>query len=126
RRAEEEARAEARERTRAEQAEAEARDHLYLSLIAQARLEWRLNNVDEAERLLQGCEPERRGWEWHYLSNVNRTNLFPATSHAYRLIGGVHFSPDGRRLLFTGWAALAGAADRDAAPLEIWDALSGQ
>ncbi len=67
RRAEGKARDEAVERARAERAEGQALDHLYSSRLAQARLEWRLNNIPVARQLLEQCEPGRRGWEWHYL-----------------------------------------------------------
>ena len=71
RNAQERARAEARQRARAEQAEAKALDHLYFSQLAQARLEWRLNNIPAARQVLEQCDPRRRGWEWHYLQGVS-------------------------------------------------------
>ena len=43
---------------------------MYFSRIAQARLEWRLNNVGGMKQLLDKCDPGRRGWEWHYLRNI--------------------------------------------------------
>jgi WD40 repeat protein/tetratricopeptide (TPR) repeat protein len=117
-RAEGEAQAQAEARGRAVLAEAEARENLYISLIAQARLEWRLDNVAQAERLLEHCERRRRGWEWRYLRGVNRPDLLGATDPSLTLISGLAFSPDGLRLAFTGWGP--------GNPVEIWDAAAGK
>ena len=57
RRAEKKARDEAAAHHRADLAQEQARAELYLSNIAQARLEWRLNNVARAGQLLDHCEP---------------------------------------------------------------------
>jgi serine/threonine protein kinase/WD40 repeat protein/tetratricopeptide (TPR) repeat protein len=125
-RAEHEARNEKEARGRAERAEEDARNNLYLSLIAQARLEWRLNNVGAAERLLEHCEPARRGWEWHYLHGINHANLFGMPREGYTLITSVTFSPDGRHLAFTGWSHQANRGQEAPATVEIWDVWTGQ
>jgi tRNA A-37 threonylcarbamoyl transferase component Bud32 len=60
-RAEDRAEAAVSATSRALGAEEDARGSLYRGLIAQARLEWRLNHADHADQLLALCEPERRG-----------------------------------------------------------------
>jgi predicted esterase len=104
-------RAQAAERAAAETLE-QARNSLYYSLIARARLEWLASSPDEAERTLARCEPERRGWEWHFLRRLSRPEIVPdLTQHLWT--GELHpppgadlshaqalaFSADSRRLL---------------------------
>jgi WD40 repeat protein/Flp pilus assembly protein TadD len=126
RRAEGKVRDEADARRRAESAQEEARAHLYLSNVAQARLEWRLNNVAAAERLLEQCEPGRRGWEWHYLRGVNRPELFTIPNPDLSMVFGVAFSPDGRLLAFTGWDYYRNSDGHAPTPVEIWEVRRGQ
>jgi len=121
RRAEEKARAETRARGRAELAEGKARDNLYFSRIAQARLEWRLNNVAGAEQLLELCEPERRGWEWHYLQNLSHSELFGVDHPELTYISSVVFSPDGKQFAFTGYDPYRDREGRAPSPVEVWD-----
>jgi eukaryotic-like serine/threonine-protein kinase len=116
RRAEERAAAEARERTRADIAEGHALDNLYFSRLAQARLEWRINNSPFARQLLDGCDPPRRGWEWRYLENVSHPQLLDV-----ELPGGSRSSmpspsaPDGRQIA---------TASVDST-IRIWDTQTG-
>jgi WD40 repeat protein/serine/threonine protein kinase len=126
RRAEGKAQAEADSREQAEVAEGQARDGLYLSGIAQARLEWRLNNFVGAEQVLGACDPERRGWEWRYLRGVNRQELL--TRHAADLsyVGSVAFSPDGRLLACAGWDPYSTVKGRPLNTVEVWDLRTGQ
>src|SRR5262249_28957393 len=44
-----------------------AEEALYFNRIAFAERERSVNNVRQAEDLLELCPPERRLWEWHYL-----------------------------------------------------------
>ena len=71
----------------------------YFSRIAQARLEWRLNNVSGARQLLDRCDPRRRGWEWHYLDNLDHSELLDLdVPPAMTFVIAVAFSPDGQPL----------------------------
>ncbi|MFI5457327.1 MAG: protein kinase [Isosphaerales bacterium] len=121
RRAEDKARAESRARSQAELAEGKARDNLYFSRIAQARLEWRLNNAAGAEQLLDLCEPERRGWEWNYLRNMSHCELFGVDLPELTYISSVVFSPDGKRFAFTGFDPYNDRDGRVPSPVEVWD-----
>ncbi len=125
-RAEGEAREAVAARGRAESAEEDARAGLYLSGIAQARLEWRLNNVAGAERLLDLCEPGRRGWEWNYLRRVNRSELLTIEKTGLDMIMGVAFSPDGRLFAFSGWNPYRNREGPKPTPVEVWDVRSGR
>ena len=54
---------------------------------------WSGNDVGRAEELLDGCDAEFRGWEWHYLARRNRPGLFsaprgPGPLLAFALTGG--------------------------------------
>jgi WD40 repeat protein/tetratricopeptide (TPR) repeat protein len=126
RRAEAKAGAEAAARGRAELAEGEARDGLYVNQIAQARLQWRLNNVPAAERLLAQCEPGRRGWEWHCLRRTNRADLLTVADPRLDMITAVAFSPDRRFLAFTGLNLYVEPDPLSPAPVEVRDARTGQ
>jgi WD40 repeat protein/serine/threonine protein kinase/tetratricopeptide (TPR) repeat protein len=96
-----EARREARD-ARAAQAVAETeKDHaaatLYNSQVTRARLEHEANNEVEARRLLELCEPGRRGWEWQFLNGVCHAELLTLPAgNVY--VSAVAYSPDGTRL----------------------------
>ncbi|MBA4192380.1 MAG: hypothetical protein C0467_30795 [Planctomycetaceae bacterium] len=96
---------ETRQRARAEEASTQALNALeksersvYFSTIGQARSQWLLNNVPAAARLLDRCQVERRGWEWHYLRSLNHSDMrtIPATDNPW--VTGIAYSPDGRWL----------------------------
>jgi WD40 repeat protein len=119
-----------RERGQAEAArhqEAEQRRRaeasLYFSRLAQARLEWRLNNAAAARHLLAQCVPgageaDPRGWEWHYLSSLTRAELL-TIPNAHATTNGLAFSPDGKWLLSGGGNPYASAEGLDRAPGEV-------
>jgi WD40 repeat protein/tetratricopeptide (TPR) repeat protein len=128
--AEHKAEDEARARRRAEVAEGDAADNLYFSQIAQARLEWRLNNVVGADLLLNRCAPSRRGWEWHYLRGVNRSELATLSNPGRTFVNSVAFSraPTGSKgetvLACTGWNPYEPTTRL--AEVEIWNPDTGQ
>jgi WD40 repeat protein len=110
---------------RARQAEAVAKDKLdqvlYLHRIQLAHHAWLVNDVARALQLLDECPPERRQWEWRYLSKLTRPllelseptdgNPGPRTP-----LVALQFSPDGRLLVS---AAMGGA-------VRVWDAGTGK
>ncbi len=114
RRAEGKARDEARER-------AQALQNLYDSRFSQARLEWRLNNASNARRLLDRCEPSRRGWEWHYLNNLDHSELFSFDLPSATYINTVAFSPDGKRFALAGFNPFGSTPAGEPNPVEVWD-----
>jgi WD40 repeat protein len=122
RQAEERAAAEASERARAAAAEAKALESLYFSQIAQARLEWRSNNVPVARHILEGCDPNRRGWEWRYLNGISRAELQEIEIPTrITFIDAVAFSPDGRRFAFSAHNPYAASLVEKGHLVEIWD-----
>lgn len=61
--------------------------------VALAHSQWRQSNVDLAERQLDDCPTELRGWEWNYLKRLCRSELLSVGwSNVFT------FSPDGRQL----------------------------
>ncbi len=107
-----------------------AESSLYFSRIAQAQLEWRLNNPGAVEDLLGKCiprpgEPDRRGWEWHCLNNFLRAELLTMNVKAGSrdtddmLVSDARFSQDGRRLLVAGGSLFA--PPRPFGELSVWD-----
>jgi len=125
-RAEAKARDEAIAHASADAAREQARSELYLSGIAQARLEWRLNNVAGAERLLDQCAPTRRGWEWSYLKSLARSELATLPSPGLAMNFGVAFAPNGRLLASSGWDYYANREGSKPTPLELWDVRTGR
>jgi serine/threonine protein kinase/WD40 repeat protein len=125
-RAEGKARDEYEARQEAQRNERAAHDALYQSRIAQAQLEWRLNDVAGAEQLLEACDHERRGWEWHYLHNVNRGALDSLRTADLPDISNVAFSPDGRLLAFAGWNPYADPKTFTTPPVVVADLATGQ
>ena len=126
RRAEEKARAAAASRDQAEQAKAQALQNLYNGRFSQARLEWRLNNTSGARRLLDGCDPSSRGWEWHYLNNLDHSVLFSYDLPAATYINAVAFSPDGKRFAFAGFNPFGPTLVGEPNPVELWDTATHQ
>src|SRR5262249_55086310 len=58
------------ERDDKEQARQAERRTAYARAIPLAHAEWRAGNPGRAERVLDECSPELRGWEWHYLRRL--------------------------------------------------------
>ena len=66
----------------------------YINRVNRAYREIQDDNIALAEDLLHGCEPERRGWEWHFverLCNSERRVIDLANTSAAALA----YSPDG-------------------------------
>jgi serine/threonine protein kinase/WD40 repeat protein len=121
-RAESKAAAEVEARQVAERAEGQARTNLYFSLVAQARLEAQMNNTPAADLLLGRCEPDARGWEWHYLSGVNHTDLLTLDHESLINTSGLAFSPDGTLLACARWTPyLKKGEPPPADAVEVWD-----
>jgi WD40 repeat protein/tRNA A-37 threonylcarbamoyl transferase component Bud32 len=124
RRAEAKAVAEAHERNRAVAAESATRDHLYLSQIAQAQLEWRLGNVAHAQSILDQSDGSRRGWEWRYLWNLNHPELLTVSATGMPYVNRVAFSPDGSRIAFSAYQPF-GDPSKVSGVIEVRDAHDG-
>src|SRR5262249_48204728 len=87
---------------------------LYLNQIALAQREIENNEFGRAVYVLDDCQWDLRGWEWHYLRRV--AGLVGCAEDHTSSAHGVCFSPDG--------LSLAGASvDRT---VRVWDAGTGQ
>jgi len=100
---------------------------LYINRVNLAYRECLADDVARADRLLDACDPARRGWEWDYCRarcHMESLNLGGFADHASAAKSPPHgmpfdaaYSPDGRQIVtFTNW----GSAPR------IWDAASGK
>jgi WD40 repeat protein/serine/threonine protein kinase len=82
-------------------ADAQSRDllaaNVYFQRIALAEREIDAGNISRAIQYLGDCPTERRGWEWHCLQRLCRTNRLVLKGHA-AAVASVAFSPDGRTL----------------------------
>jgi WD40 repeat protein/serine/threonine protein kinase len=105
---------------------AEKRRRDYIHRVNLAYRECLANNVALAERLLDGCEPALRGWEWSYcrgLCHQEARTFGGFADHAasvaaapHGMVRGLAYSPDG------GWIA---AANHDGT-VSLWDATTGR
>jgi eukaryotic-like serine/threonine-protein kinase len=90
-----------RQATARANAEAEAKRRLAVSLyfrnIALARFELAEINVGRANLLLDQCDRDLRGWEWHFLNRQCHADLMTLRTHAASVVG-LAFSADGQRL----------------------------
>jgi WD40 repeat protein/predicted Ser/Thr protein kinase len=102
-------------RQRAERANESAAAALYINRIIRAQFEWKSMAVGRAERLLDECPPQLRGWEWHYVKRLCHPEALTLTGHAGPVMS-VCFSPDGKRLA-------SGSLDKT---IKVWDAATGQ
>jgi WD40 repeat protein len=90
-------------RAEAARADQEARDKrrlavkLYFKNVALARLEFADYNASRANELLQECDADLRGWEWHYLDRHFHPDALTLRQHTAGVVG-VAFSPDGDRI----------------------------
>jgi WD40 repeat protein len=61
----------------------------------------RLENPEEANRLLDACPPELRHWEWQYLRRLCHTKLYSSQAPAGPVVA-MDWSPRGDRLALAG------------------------
>jgi WD40 repeat protein len=103
----------AKEATRqAEDALRLANRNLYFNQVNLAQQSWRADNPELANRLLERCPAELRGWEWNYLWRMFHGELLSLPGNG-QFTSSVHFSRDGKQML-----AIAGYGDSGA---RVWD-----
>ena len=85
----------------------------YFQLITLAERAWAAGKVGQAEDFLSRCPVKLRDWEWHYLTRLCHESLLTLRRHD--AVGGVAYSPDGRRLASIGIDAV-----------QVSDAVSGE
>ena len=117
------------ERKKAVVAAERAGRSLYYGQIARARLEYQANNIAQSEASLDLCDPARRGWEWHFLKGLLRSELFRLEGHD----GWVHqvaVSPDGRLIATAGggnpFFHTSGPNSVTPGRAILWDAATGR
>jgi len=118
-----------RERNYQEFLRQQARNVLYYSCISQSQLQWRANDLSGAVRSLEECIPregdhhDRRGWEWYYLQNLYRPELFAFSHSRSGPEGSVAFDPAGRTLASV--VSFAPDNENECGEIRLWDAASG-
>jgi WD40 repeat protein/serine/threonine protein kinase len=121
----------ARAEEKTARAEAErAEEALYFSNIARAQLEYRANNIADAESILDSCPASRRGWEWQFLKGLNHADLFTVVTGHSGWVDYVAYSPDGKRVASAGggnpYYAVQGASSIRGGEVILWDAATGE
>src|SRR5262249_30096161 len=102
----------------------ELEHQLYVHRVNLAQRE-ALTDIIAAERLLDGCPPGSRGWEWDYVKRLCHLERRPLRGHI-RSVNAVAFSPDGRRVISGAGDRFYAALSTHDAELNLWDAETGR
>jgi WD40 repeat protein/serine/threonine protein kinase/tetratricopeptide (TPR) repeat protein len=99
----------------------------YVNRVNRAIIEVERDNITQAEDLLHGCSPERRGWEWHYVKrrcHSERLNLEAGGAS----VNSIAFSPDGSRIATISSSPILGAmvGTNLQRRVELWDRKTGR
>jgi WD40 repeat protein/serine/threonine protein kinase len=111
------------EKTHADERAEDYRKQLYVSNVNRALGEWQNNNVSLAERLLDGCPEDLRGWEWRYARRlcyqerltIHGCFALPMTWYGAEAHYTVAFSPDSQWVATMDWDHT----------MKLWDTATG-
>jgi WD40 repeat protein/tRNA A-37 threonylcarbamoyl transferase component Bud32 len=94
----------------------------YINRVNRAYREVQEDNIALAEDLLHGCQPERRGWEWHYVNRLGHPERLSVDVPA-GCVSAVAFSPDGSQIATgSGWPFSVGKGGPN---VVLWDRKTG-
>ncbi len=113
--------AQAKTREALDKAEALERN-LYVNLVNRAKAEFFGGNPALADRLLDECPTERRGWEWYFSKKLCHSDLQTMRGHT-EVVHGVAIDPSGR--LVASVASDLITDNRDPSELRVWEAETG-
>jgi WD40 repeat protein/tetratricopeptide (TPR) repeat protein len=99
---------------------------LSFSMLAQAAQLCRGNMLAECEACLAQIKPARRGWEWHYLDGLHRSELHVLSHPWHAIVKGVAFSPDGKHVAGAGGNPYLGQTVPYPGSVTIWETDSGR
>ncbi|MHC4101063.1 MAG: WD40 repeat domain-containing serine/threonine protein kinase [Planctomycetota bacterium] len=111
-----------RQRALAEDRAEDLRRTAYFTSIALAQNAYETGNTTHLVRLLDGCPPDLRGWEWRYLERLSDTSIRTLRGHTGEVMS-VAVSPDGS-IIASGSRDDISSADSDNS-IRLWDAASG-
>jgi WD40 repeat protein/serine/threonine protein kinase len=97
----------------------------YVNRVNRAYREVQDDNIALAEDLLHGCDPKRRGWEWHFverLCNSERRVLDLGNTS----VNALAYSPDGTWVVAGSGSQVFGGGSRAEPTVELWDVNSGK
>lgn len=106
-----------RERARAQAQAEQLRRATYLNRIALARNAYEQKDLTLAQRLLEACPSDLRGWEWYHLSRLARQPALLNVAADPNCVVALTMSPDGEQVVSGGcdgviriWHSATGAA----------------
>jgi len=114
--------AQAKTRDALEKAESLERN-LYINLVNRAQAELSNGHSALADRLLDACPPNRRGWEWYFSKGLCHSDLHTLRGHT-KHVDAVAFNQDGR--LVASVACDLRDWSLEPGELTVWETATGR